>query len=102
MNDVEVNDKNLEKVKIKCIGDSAKEKLADALSGDSDMKKILKLIVTAPSCNDITPKKKTERSNFLGVCMRGEQKGGMGKKMGECSNLFKNMSPEEKSKYKGV
>ncbi len=98
----EVMDKNLEKIKIKCIGDSAKEKLVDVLSDDNDLKKLLKSVVAAPSCNDVTPKKKTERSTFLGVCMRGEQKGGMGKKMGECSNMFKNMSPEEKSKYKGV
>lgn len=98
----EVVDKNLEKIKIKCIGDSAKEKLKEALSGDVDLKKILKSVVAAPSCNDVTPKKKTVRSTFLGVCMRGQQKGGMGKKMGECSDMFKGLNQEQKDKYKGV
>lgn len=93
-------DKDTEKIKIKCIGNSAKEKLTDILSDDSDMKKILKSVAKAPICGDVTPKRKTERSNFLGQCMRGTDKGGMGKKMGECSTMFKGMSPEEKSKYK--
>ncbi len=101
MNDVVV-DKNLDKIKIKCLGDSVKEKLSEVLSGDKDLKKILKSVVASPSCGDVVPKKKTERSNFLSDCMKSQDKGGMGKKMGECSTMFKDMSPEKKLKYKEV
>lgn len=36
-----------------------------------------------------SPKPKTERNEFMSKCMTSEQKGGMGKSMGECSDLFK-------------
>ena len=93
---------NIDKIKIKCLGNSVKEKLSDALSGDKDLKKILKSVIAAPVCGEEVHKKKTERSNFLGTCMRSQVKGGMGKKMGECSTLFKEMSPKEKAIYKEV
>jgi hypothetical protein len=44
-------------------------------------------------------KKKTERSNFMGNCMRSTEKGGMAKSMKECSDMFKSMPASEKGKY---
>lgn len=99
MNDELTKNPNLDKIKIKCLGESVKNKLTDVLSGDKDLKKILKSVIAAPSCGEDIPKKKTERSNFLGSCMRSAAKGGMGKKMSECSIMFKEMPESEKKKY---
>lgn len=54
-----------------------------------DMEALLAQIQNCELKNKKKPRAQTERNKFMSGCMSSEEKGGMGKSMGECSNLFK-------------
>lgn len=98
---------------ITCISPEIKELVLKRFKHDRkfnpDMDALCNSLESASSCDSPTKtktkvkqggKKKTERNVYMGVCMRGNDKGGMGKDMKTCSENFKGMSTAEKEKYK--
>jgi len=97
---------------ITCVAPEIKELILKRFKHDRkfnpDMDSLCNSLESASSCDSPTKtktkvkqgaKKKTERNVYMGVCMRGNDKGGMGKDMKTCSENFKGMSNEEKNKY---
>ncbi len=98
---------------IACLDTGIKDLILKRFKNDRkfnpDMDALCNSIESASSCdsgNKITIKvkkgerKKTERNVFMGQCMRKPEKGGMGKDMSYCSNVFKSMPESERKKYK--
>ena len=97
---------------ITCIAPEIKELVLKRFKHDRkfnpDMDALCNSLESASSCDSPNKtktkvksggKKKTERNVYMGVCMKGNDKGGMGKDMKSCSENFKGMSNEEKKKY---
>lgn len=96
---------------IKCISKDIKELILKRFKHDRkfnpDMDILCSSIESAPSCESEIKgtikvkkgKRKTERSTFMGQCMRKKEKGGMGNDMSSCSTIFKGMNAEERKKY---
>ncbi len=96
----------------KCVSSDIKELILKRFKHDRrfnpNMDALCSSIESAPACGSESgeikkvkkgSRKKNTRDVFMGLCMRGQQKGGMGKDMASCSGSFKNMSSEEKKKY---
>ncbi len=97
---------------IACIAPEIKELILKRFKHDRkfnpDMDSLCNSLESASSCDSASKtttkvkkggKKKTERNVYMGICMRGNDKGGMSKDMKTCSENFKGMSNEEKKKY---
>lgn len=95
-----------------CVSDEIKKRLLKRFEHErkmnEDIESFCSSIEGAKDCNssDKKPVKaikgkraKTERNAYMGVCMRGAAKGGMGKDMKSCADNFKGMSSAEKKRY---
>ncbi len=97
---------------ILCVSDEIKKRLLKRFEHERKMNEDIEAFCSsvegAKNCNSSDKKpvkavkgkrQKNERTAYMGVCMRGAAKGGMGKDMKSCADDFKTMSATDKKRY---
>lgn len=74
----------------------------DGIIGGIDNLNVCKLEKGAKGTRTRTGRKPSARNNYIGVCMRKEEKGGMGLDMVTCSGNWRDMSANDRAKYDSV